>query len=438
MFASRQLRNSLLSVFFADFCHHAREAAARRPRQLSAESFMPLKLLLILGGVTAFGPLAIDMYLPAFPAMAEALGAQPSQIQLSLSVYFLGLAMGQVFYGPVADLIGRRKPLLFGIVLFCLASLACAFAPSFEWLLVARFAQALGGCAGIVVNRAVVRDLCTPIEAAKAFSHLMLIMGVAPILAPLLGGVLLSAVGWSAIFLFLALFSGIYVLAVYFGLPETIPADAPRLPLSNAFGSYMLLLREPVFMFHALTGGVAMAGMFAYIAGVPFVVMQLYDIPPERFGWFFGANAAGFILFAQFNAFMLRRHSPLQMLRRTTACYAVFTALLLVVALWQPASIWPMVVPMFGSVAIIALVLPNSSASAMAGYGHKAGVASALMGTLQSAIAGITSAMVGLLHDGSAVPMAAIMAGCGLVTVLMAWAARRATATAQAAAKHAG
>jgi MFS transporter, DHA1 family, multidrug resistance protein len=389
---------------------------------------MPLKLLLILGGVTAFGPLAIDMYLPAFPAMAEALGAETRQIQLSLSVYFLGLAMGQVFYGPVADLIGRRKPLLFGIVLFCLASLACAFAPSFEWLLAARFAQALGGCAGIVVNRAVVRDLCTPIQAARAFSHLMLIMGVAPILAPLMGGLLLSTVGWSSIFLFLALFSGVYVLAVYFGLPETLPADAPRLPLSRAFGSYMRLLREPVFMFHALTGGVAMAGMFAYIAGVPFVIIQLYSIPPEQFGWFFGANAAGFILFAQFNSFMLRRHSPLQMLRRTTAFYAICTTILLGVALAQPASIWPMMLPMFGSVAVIALVLPNSSASAMAGYGHKAGVASALMGTLQSVIAGLTSALVGLLHDGSAVPMAGVMAGCGVLTVLMAWLARRAAA----------
>lgn len=388
---------------------------------------MPLRLLLILGGVTAFGPLAIDMYLPAFPAMAEALGADTSQIQLSLSVYFLGLALGQVFYGPVADLVGRRKPLLFGIVLFCLASLGCAFAPSFEWLLVARFAQALGGCAGIVVNRAVVRDLCTPIQAAKAFSHLMLIMGVAPILAPLLGGLLLSTVGWNSIFLFLALFSGVYVLAVYFGLQETLPADAPRLPLSKAFGSYMKLLREPVFMFHALTGGVAMAGMFAYIAGVPFVVIELYAVPPERFGWFFGANAAGFILFAQFNAFMLRRHSPLQMLRRTTAFYAVCTLILLGVALWQPASIWPMMFPLFGSVAVIALVLPNSSASAMAGYGHKAGVASALMGTLQSMIAGLTSALVGVLHDGSAVPMAAVMASCGVLTVLMAALARRAT-----------
>lgn len=388
---------------------------------------MPLKFLLILGGLSAFGPLAIDLYLPAFPAMAEAFGTDGEHIQLSLSAYFIGLASGQLFYGPIADRFGRRKPLLFGIVLFFLASLACAFAPTLEWLLVARFAQALGGCAGIVVNRAVVRDLCTPIEAARAFSQLMLVMGVAPILAPLGGGLLLSVGGWPLIFYFLAAFSGIYIFAVIFGLPETLSADAPRPPLMSAFGRYSRLLREPVFMFHALTGGVAMAGMFAYIAGAPFVIIEMYGVSPENFGWFFGMNAAGFILFAQFNSRLLRRRPPIKLLKVTSYIYCLSTALLLAVALWQPPTIWAMMLPLFFSVAVIALVLPNSSASAMAGHGHQAGVASALMGTMQFVIAGITSALVGLLHTGTAVPMAAIMATCGVVVVIMARQARKAS-----------
>ncbi|KKO00487.1 hypothetical protein LCGC14_0125780 [marine sediment metagenome] len=391
------------------------------------EVFMPLKLLLILGGLSAFGPLAIDLYLPAFPSMALDFGTDSEHIQLSLSAYFIGLASGQLFYGPIADRFGRRKPLLFGIVLFCLASFACAMAPTLEWLMAARFAQALGGCAGIVVNRAVVRDLCTPIEAAKAFSQLMLVMGVAPILAPLGGGLLLTLGGWPLIFLFLAVFSGIYIFAVFFGLQETLPYDAPRAPLSSALGRYFRLLREPVFMFHALTGGVAMAGMFAYIAGSPFIIMEMYGVAAEHFGWFFGANAAGFILFAQFNSRLLRRRPPIKLLKATSFIYLFFTVSLLAVAAWQPASLWPLMLPLFGSVAVIALVIPNSSASAMAGHGHQAGVASALMGTMQFVIAGITSALVGILHNGTAVPMAAIMATCGVIVVIMARQARKAS-----------
>ncbi len=387
---------------------------------------MPLNILLILGGLSAFGPLAIDLYLPAFPAMAQSFGTDIEHIQLSMSVYFLGLASGQIFYGPLADRFGRRKPLLFGIGLFALASLACALAPTLEWLLAARFAQALGGCAGMVVTRAVVRDLCKPIDAAKAFSQLMLVMGVAPILAPLGGGLLLSLGGWPLIFLFLAMFSSLFAFAVFFGLRETLSQLQPPARLSSAFGRYGRLLREPVFMFHALTGGVAMSGMFAYIAGSPFVIIELYGVPAEHFGWFFGAIAAGFILFAQFNSRMLRRRPPVKLLQRTSLIYFLCTLWLLGTALWQPESLWPLLLPLFGSVAVVALVLPNSSACAMAGHGHQAGVASALMGTMQFIIAGITSALVGALHDGTAVPMAAVMAGCGFLVVVMARQARRA------------
>lgn len=389
---------------------------------------MPFKILLILGGLSAFGPLAIDLYLPAFPAMAVALATDSEHIQLSLSAYFVGLALGQLFYGPIADRFGRRKPLLFGIGLFCVASLACALAPTIEWLIAARFAQALGGCAGIVVNRAVVRDLCEPIEAAKAFSQLMLIMGVAPILAPLAGGWLLELGNWTWIFLFLTLFSAVFSFAVFFGLKETLAPSATPPALSSALGRYRRLFSEPLFMFHALTGGIAMAGMFAYIAGSPFLIIELYGIPAAHFGWFFAINASGFILFAQVNSWLLRRHPPMKLLRFTTVFFAVCNLILLGVAVYQPATLWPFLLPLFGSVAVIALVLPNSSAEAMAGQGHQAGVASALMGTMQFVIAGITSALVGLLHDGTAVPMTAVMAACGIGALVMAQLAQRTAA----------
>ena len=386
---------------------------------------MPLRLLLILGGLSAFGPLAIDLYLPAFPAMAGSFATDTDRIQLSLSVYFLGLALGQVFYGPIADRFGRRKPLMFGIGLFTLASLACALAPTLEWLLVARFFQALGGCAGMVVNRAVVRDLCSPIESARVFSKLMLVMGVAPILAPLAGGWMMLLGGWRSIFGFLMLFSAAFWVLVWLRLPETLPADGPRSQLSSALGRYGRLLREPEFMFHALTGGTAMAGMFAYIAGSPFVFIQLYGVPAEHYGWLFGINSAGFILAAQLNGRLLRKRTPLQLLRTTTVLFMCSTLALPLIALAGFESLWPLMVPLFLCMALLALVVPNSSACALAGQGHQAGVASALMGTMQFAVAGLVSAAVGALHDGTALPMTMMIAVCGVGSAVMALLARR-------------
>lgn len=379
---------------------------------------MPLRLLLILGGLSAFGPLAIDLYLPAFPAMARSFATDTEHVQLSLSVYFLGLAIGQVFYGPVADRFGRRKPLLFGIGLFTLASLGCALAPTLEWLLVARFAQALGGCGGMVVNRAVVRDLCTPLESARVFSRLMLVMGVAPILAPLLGGWLLPSGGWESIFLFLCAFAGLFLWLVWYRLPETLSVKARRPPIGKALGSYVRLFADAPFILHALIGGLSMAAMFAWIAASPFVIMQLYGVPAAHFGWFFGLNAAGFILFAQLNGWLLRRRSPQRLLPFTTLAYLLAAIWVLLVAVLQPDSLWLLMIPLFFSISLGALVMPNATACAMAGQGEQAGLASALMGTLQFIIAGFTSALVGWLHDATALPLALVMLGCALLVTL--------------------
>lgn len=386
---------------------------------------MPFKLLLILGGLSAFGPLAIDMYLPAFTAMALDFAVQIEQVQLSMSVYFAGLACGQLVYGPIADRFGRRPPLMFGIALFAIASLGCALAPTLEWLLAARFVQSLGACAGMVVNRAVVRDLCTPLESAQVFSRLMLVMGVAPILAPLLGGLLLLWGGWQSIFLFLCGFAGLFLWLVLRSLPETLAEAARRPPISKALGSYFRLLGDAPFMLHALTGGLTMAGMFAWIAASPFVIMHLYGVSAEHFGWFFGLNAAGFILFAQLNGWLLRRRSPQRLLPFTTGAYLLAAIWLLLAALSQPQSLWLLMLPLFFGVSLGALVMPNATACAMAGQGEQAGLASALMGTLQFIIAGLTSALVGWLHDGSALPLAQVMLGCALLVLLCAVLARR-------------
>jgi len=381
---------------------------------------MNLRMVLILGALSAFGPLAIDFYLPAFPAMAQAFATDEKHVQTTLAAYFLGLSLGQLAYGPVADRFGRRTPLLFGVALFTLASLACAYAPNLDTLILARFVQALGGCAGMVLSRAIVSDKCDPVASAKVFSQLMLVMGLAPILAPMLGGVLVNVAGWQSIFLTLSLFSAACLVAVGLGLPESLPAHMPRQPLSGALRQYLRLLADRVFVGHALTGGIAIAGMFAYIAGSPFVFIKLYGVPAEHYGWLFGTNAAGFILVAQINARLLAKRGPAFLLVRAVWLYLAAGLVLLGVAALRPAHLWPLLVPLFVCISSLGCIIPNASACAMSGQGARAGSASALMGCLQFSVAAGAAALVGLLHDGSAVPMTLVVSLCGALVVSVA------------------
>jgi DHA1 family bicyclomycin/chloramphenicol resistance-like MFS transporter len=378
---------------------------------------MNLRTILILGALSAFGPLAIDFYLPGFPAMALAFGTDEKHIQTTLAAYFLGLSIGQLAYGPVADRFGRRIPLLVGVCLFTLASIACAIAPNLDTLIVARFVQALGGCAGMVLSRAIVSDKCDAVASAKVFSQLMLVMGLAPILAPMLGGVMVNLYGWQSIFVALTVFSALCTLAVALGLPESLPANQPRQPLSGALRQYGRLIKDRVFVGHALTGGIAIAGMFSYIAGSPFVFIKLYGVPAEHYGWLFGSNAAGFILVAQVNARLLSRRGPAFLLRRAVWAYLVAGLTLLAISALHPTNLWPLLIPLFICIASLGCIIPNASACAMSGQGARAGSASALLGCIQFSVAAGAAALVGVLHDGSAMPMALVISLCGLGAV---------------------
>ncbi|MBD8575437.1 multidrug effflux MFS transporter [Pseudomonas syringae] len=382
------------------------------------------RIILILGALSAFGPLAIDFYLPGFPAMALAFGTDEKHVQLTLASYFLGLSIGQLVYGPAADRFGRRKPLLVGVTLFSLASLACAFAPNLEWLIGARFVQALGGCAGMVIARAVVSDTCDAIGSAKVFSQLMLVMGLAPILAPMLGGVMVNAYGWQSIFLALTLFSAACLIAVTRGLPESLSPDR-RAPLSGAPRQYFSLLGDRVFIGYALSGGIAMAGMFAYVAGSPFVFIKLYGVPAEHYGWLFGMNAAGFILVAQINARLLRRFGPAFLLSRAILVYLTAALTVLGISLLRTEQLWPLLVPLFICLASLGCIIPNASACAMNGQGRRAGSASALLGCLQFSVAAGASSLVGLLHDGTATAMTLVISLCAALAVTMSIYTRR-------------
>ncbi len=382
------------------------------------------RIILILGALSAFGPLAIDFYLPGFPAMALAFGTDEKHIQLTLAAYFLGLSIGQLVYGPAADRFGRRKPLLVGVTLFSVASLACAFAPNLEWLIGARFVQALGGCAGMVIARAVVSDTCDAIGSAKVFSQLMLVMGLAPILAPMLGGVMVNAYGWQSIFLALTLFSAACLIAVTRGLPESLSPER-RAPLSGAPRQYLSLLGDRVFIGYALSGGIAMAGMFAYVAGSPFVFIKLYGVPAEHYGWLFGMNAAGFILVAQINARLLRRFGPAFLLSRAILVYLTAALTVLGISLLRTEALWPLLVPLFICLASLGCIIPNASACAMNGQGRRAGSASALLGCLQFSVAAGASSLVGLLHDGTATAMTLVISLCAALAVTMSVYTRR-------------
>lgn len=283
----------------------------------------------------------------------------------------------------------------------------------------------------MVLSRAIVSDKCDAVASAKVFSQLMLVMGLAPILAPMLGGVLVNVSGWQSIFLALSLFSAACLLAVGLGLPESLPPHVPRQPLSGALRQYLRLLGDRVFIGHALTGGIAIAGMFAYIAGSPFVFIKLYGVPAEHYGWLFGTNAAGFILMAQVNARLLAKRGPAFLLARAVWLYLAAALALLLVAALRPAQLWPLLVPLFVCIASLGCIIPNASACAMSGQGARAGSASALMGCLQFSVAAGAAALVGVLHDGSAVPMALVISLCGALVVSVALLTRRSQARRQ-------
>jgi DHA1 family bicyclomycin/chloramphenicol resistance-like MFS transporter len=377
------------------------------------------RLALILGTLSAFGPLSIDMYLPGLPAMARTFGADPASAQLTLSLFFVGLALGQSVYGPLADRFGRRWPLLIGCALYAVASCACALAPSMEVLIALRFVQAVGGCAGMVLARSVVRDLFNAQDSARMFSLLMLVMGLAPITAPLIGGQILLFFGWQAIFWLLGGFGLLCVALVWWGLPESLPPERrSSAGLGQALAVYGRLLADRSFMGYGLTGGLGMAGMFAYIAGSPFVFIELYGVAPQQYGWLFGLNALGLIAASQLNRWLLARTSAGAVLTVGAAVHAAAAVTLALVAALGLGGMVGLLVPLFVCIASLGLVSPNATAAAMAPHGASAGSASALLGTIQFGAGAITGALVGAIHGASAFPMASVIAICGLASFL--------------------
>jgi DHA1 family bicyclomycin/chloramphenicol resistance-like MFS transporter len=393
-------------------------------RQLSrAES---LRLVLILGALTAFGPLSIDMYLPSFPALEADFGVGAGAVQATLAVFFAGLACGQPLYGPLSDRYGRRPPLLGGIILFALGSFAAALAPDIDSLTAARLVQALGGCAGMVMARAMVADLFDERGSARVYSMLMLVMGLAPILAPLAGGQLLALFGWRAIFCFLGLFAIAAFVAVACGLGETHPRERRSSGGIGAAGrAYGRLLLEKRFLAFALAGALAMAGLFAYITGSPVVFIQLHHVSPQDFGFLFGLNAFGIIAASQVNVRLLRRYSARSILAVATLVNLAAGVALVAVAASGAGGLALLMAPLFVAIASLGFIIGNSVAAAMAQIESDRGSASALIGTFQFGIAAVVSAALGAIGSASALPMALTITVAAAAAAILSRVARR-------------
>ena len=370
-----------------------------------------VRLVIVLGSVNAIGPLSIDMYLPAFPEITRALGTGASQVQLTLTACVAGLALGQLVIGPLSDRLGRRTPLIAAMLTYAVASLLCAAATSVGALIALRFVQGLAGAGGIVISRAVVRDLHSGAAAVRLFSSLMLVTGLAPILAPLAGGQLLAVTSWKGIFLSLSILSALIAVLAAVGLRETLPVER-RSPsgLRRTVDTMAGLLRDRSFVGHALAGGLTFGALFAYISGSSFVLQRIYGLSPQLFSLAFAMNGLGLIAASQVNARVVERVGPTRLLRRALGFVVASALVLLVVVSVGGLSVWAVLAPMFVIVSSLAFVLPNATALALAEHGAVAGTASALLGVIQFLIGAIAAPLVGVAGPDSAVPMGVVMA----------------------------
>ncbi|MFW2177453.1 MULTISPECIES: multidrug effflux MFS transporter [unclassified Moraxella] len=345
----------------------------------------PTLWIMILGLIIAIGPLSIDMYLPAIPAMASDFGITTALMSNSVPAYFVGLVVGQLFYGPISDRIGRIKPLYVGMVLYVIASVICATTHNEYVLFVARTAQALGACVGAVVTRAMVRDRLHPKQMAKAFSLMVLVMGIAPILAPSLGSLILKAADWRDIFWFLAGFGVLNIVLTKLFLHETLSDNNRNTqPIAQLLGQYGALLKDNTFNYPAIGAGLLMGAMFVYISAAPELIMEGYGVTPQHFSWIFGMNAAGFIGLTQVNQFLVNRFRLVMLLRFGAIVQVIASGCLMALGLMYGTQAWlPLVLAsIFCCIAGLGLTQPNAGAIALAFQKRRAGMASALQGSL--------------------------------------------------------
>lgn len=376
-------------------------------------------ILLVLGTMIAIGPLSIDMYLPSFENIATDFQTTKAQVGVSLTSYFIGIAFGQLAYGPIMDKFGRKVPLLVGLVIYILSSLSCFYSPDIMWLIISRFFLAIGASAGMVAAKAVVRDIFPPEEVARAISFLMLIMGSAPIIAPTLGSFVIVHFSWQMIFMFLAFFAGLMFVSVLFFLPESITPDKTvELKIKQVVFKYKGIMQDKIFLSFSLAGSLTIGAMFAYISNAPILFMDRFHFTETQFGWMFGLNASGLIIGSQLNRLVLKRFSTFNLTLKISYILLVLGVILFLNALFF-SSFYITVISLFLILFLLGFQNPNTTALSLYPFTKRAGRASALVGCLKMCLGAVTSFIISLYTGISLVPMALTILVCLILSNLL-------------------
>lgn len=384
-------------------------------------------IIIILGALATISPFAIDMYLPAFPEIAAGLHTSTARISLSISSYFAGLAIGQVFYGPLLDRFGRKPPLYAGLTLFAVASLLCMMARTSEWLVVMRFLQALGGCSAAVASMAMVRDFFPVRETAKIISLLILILGVSPLLAPTVGGYVAVHLGWQWVFVILAIVALVNMLVLFWYLPEGHHPDKTvslhPLPILRNFAE---VLKEPQFIIFALSGAFAFSGLLVYVAGSPIIFMEVFHVNARAFGYIFAGLAVGFIGSNQINVMLLRKYSSEQIFRAALLIECPVALVLLVGSHFGWFGLPATIALLFIALSSLGLAYPNAAALALVPFDHNIGSASAMLGFIQIGVSGLASASIGVFESHDMLPVTLILASTSWIGLAIFFFGKRA------------
>ncbi len=377
-------------------------------------------IILTLGALATISPFSIDMYLPGFTAIANDLDTSIDQVQLSLTSYVFGIAIGQILYGPLLDRFGRKKPLYTGLVIYIIASIGCALTNTVESLILMRLVQAIGGCVGMVAAQALVRDLFSANKTAQVFSLIILVIAVSPMIAPTVGGYVTASFGWHIVFIVLAAIATLVIGGVYFVLPAGKDPDSTiSLRPKAVLGNFYLVTKQPQFIIYTLAGGIAMAGPFAYIVGSSDVYMNIYHLNERQYGWAFALVAFGMIGTTQLNHLLLRRFKSESLIKFALIYQNVIGATLLIGTILDWYGLYSFTALIFMYVAGHGIMSPNVTALSMAPFSKHAGSASALHGSFRLGIAALVSALVSILHDGTSLPMAGIILACALAGLVL-------------------